>query len=42
MSGIMSVGPGFGVSKDAPLADQLSPEQLQEFKDAFELFDKVR
>lgn len=26
--------------KDAPLADQLTPEQLLEFKDAFELFDK--
>jgi hypothetical protein len=25
---------------DVPLLDQLSPEQLEEFKDAFELFDK--
>jgi Ca2+-binding EF-hand superfamily protein len=28
------------ITADAPLLDQLSPEQLQEFKEAFELFDK--
>lgn len=28
------------VTDEAPLIDQLSPEQFEEFKDAFELFDK--
>ena len=28
------------IAADVPLLDQLSPEQLEEFKDAFELFDK--
>ena len=28
------------ITGDAPLLDQMSPEQLDEFRDAFELFDK--
>eukprot|EP01043_Picozoa_sp_COSAG02_P024914 COSAG02_NODE_1381_length_12972_cov_75.630700_1_plen_82_part_00 len=28
------------ITADAPLLDQISPEQLEEFRDAFELFDK--